>query len=447
MPSAVEGMTPASGRGVTLVRTMGRWTLAALVVNAVIGSGIFGLPATVSRLVGPAAPWAWILGALGNGLVMLCFAEVASRFDAAGGAYLYARESLPRLLAILVGWLAFLTRVTAASAGANLFTVHLAEFLPAAERESVRVLLLVLLIGSLALINFRGVERGARWNNFFTAAKLVPLGLFIAAGGIFALTHAAPGIAAAAGGAAAAGRPPASAGDWLQASLLICFAYGGYDGAMMAMGEARNPRRDAPFALLSAMVFLALLYTAVQLVVDATLADPASSQRVLVEAARTIFGPWGGAFLAAGAVISIAGFLGANFLNAPRLGFALAEHRDLPPIFGRIHPSFRTPYVAILSFACLVLTLAVYGSFEWSATLSAVSRLFVYGSACVALLVLRRLRPGEARFTLPGGPLFPVLGIAFCLLLMSRMGRTDALLLVVVAALATIHWAMVRRAA
>lgn len=444
MPRA-DGPAPATAAaGITLVRTMGRWTLAALVVNAVIGSGIFGLPATVSRLVGPAAPWAWIVGALGNGLVMLCFAEVASRFDAAGGAYLYARESLSRLFAILVGWLALLTRVTAASAGANLFTANLAEFLPAAEREGARIALLVLLIGSLALVNYRGVESGARWNNFFTVAKLVPLGLFVAAGGIFALTHAAPGIAAA---AAVAARPAASAGDWLQASLLICFAYGGYDGAMMAMGEARNPRRDAPFALLSAMVFLALLYTAVQLVVDATLADPANSPRVLVEAARTILGPWGGALLAAGAVISITGFLGANFLNAPRLGFALTEHRDLPAIFGRIHPAFRTPYVAILSFAFLVLVLAVYGSFEWSATLSAVSRLFVYGSTCIALLVLRRRRPGESRFTLPGGPLFPVLGIAFCLLLMSRMGRTDALLLAVVASLATIHWAMVRRAA
>lgn len=420
---------------------MGRWTLAALVVNAVIGSGIFGLPATVSRLVGPAAPWAWILGAAGNGLVMLCFAEVASRFDAAGGAYLYARESLGRLLAILVGWLALLTRITAASAGANLFTVHLADFFPAAERDSVRILLLVLLLGGLALINYRGVEGGAQWNNFFTAAKLLPLGLFLAGGGVFALSRATTGVAAVAAPGA-----PSSAADWLQASLLICFAYGGYDGALMAMGEARNPRRDAPFALVSAMVFLALLYTAVQWVVDTTLAEPAASPRALVEAARVIFGPWGGALLAAGAVVSIAGLLGANFLNAPRLGFALAEHRDLPAVFGRIHPAFCTPYVAILSFAFLVLALAVYGSFEWSATLSAVSRLFVYGSTCVALLVLRRRRPGEALWTLPGGPLLPILGIAFCLLLISRMGRGDALLLAVVVALATAHWVLVRRA-
>ncbi len=443
---ASDGAAPANGAlsGATLVRTMGRWTLAALVVNAVVGSGIFGLPATVSRLVGAAAPWAWIAGALGNGLVMLCFAEVASRFQSAGGAYLYARESLPRGIAILVGWFAFLTRVTAAAAGASLFTSHLAEFFPAAERASGRVVLLVLLVGTLALVNYRGVESGARWSNLFTVAKLVPLAIFVAGGAIFALTHAAPAIALTA--AATASTLPTAA-DWLQASLLICFAYGGYDGAMLAMGEAKNPRRDAPIALLRAMLFLALLYTAVQLVVDATLTDPAASTRVLVDSARQIFGPWGGALLAVGAVISIAGFLGANFLNAPRLAFALSEHRDLPPLFGRIHPRFRSPYVAILVFGFLVLTLAVYGSFEWSATLSAVSRLFVYGSTCVALLVLRRRRPGEASFTLPGGPLLPLLAIAFCLLLLSRLGRSDALLLAVVAALATLHWAVVRRRA
>jgi APA family basic amino acid/polyamine antiporter len=430
----------ASATDSGLLRTMGKWTLAALVVNAVVGSGIFGLPATVSRLVGAQAPWAWVAGALGNGVIMLCFAEVASRFQAAGGAYLYARQTLPRLVAILVGWLAFLTRVTAAAAGANLFTIHLVEFIPGSEREGVRIALLVLLIATLALVNYRGVESGALWSNLFTAAKLVPLGIFLAAGALFALTHEAP---APATGAASA----ASAGDWLQASLLICFAFGGYDGALLAMGEARNPRRDAPFALLTAMVFLALLYTGVQLVVDTALSDPAASPRPLVEAARVLLGPWGGALLAAGAVISTVGFLGANFLNAPRLGFALAEHRDLPHLFARIHPGFRTPYVSILAFGCLVLALAVYGNFEWSATLSAVARLFVYGSTCVALLVLRRRRPGEALFRLPGGPLFALLGMAFCLLLLSRMGRTEALLVGGVALLATIHWAAVRRTA
>lgn len=437
VPTDTLARAPEAPEKPRLLRAIGRWTLAALVVNAVVGSGIFGLPATVWTLLGPLAPWGWVAGALGNGVVMLCFAEVASRFDAAGGAYLYARAALPRLVAILVGWLAFLTRVTAAAAGANLFTVNLVEFLPAAEREAVRVGLLTLLLGTLALVNYRGVRGGARWSNLFTVAKLVPIGVFLVAGALFLAGREALGVVAPA--------REVAAGDWLGAVLLIAFAYGGYDGAMMAMGEAREPRRDAPFALVAAMVFLALLYTGVQIVVDGALSDPGASPRPLVDAARVFLGPAGGALLAAGALVSIAGFLGANFLNAPRLGFALAEHRDLPAPFGRVHRRFRTPYVSILAFGFVVWALAVGGNFVWNATLSAVSRLFVYASACVALVVLRRRDPDGARLRLPAGPLFAALGIGFCALLVSRMGRTDLVVLGVVGALALLHWAIVRR--
>lgn len=418
---------------------MGRWTLAALVVNAILGSGIFGLPATLHRLVGENAAWIWILGAIGNGVVMLCFAEVASRFSEAGGVYLYARETLPRLGAILVGWLAFLTRLTAAAAAANLFTVNLAEFFPAAAQPAMRIGLLTVLLGGLAAINLLGVQTGSRSNNFFTAAKLVPLVIFVVAGAIHFLGDPSSGAPSGAGSAAG------GTGEVLRAFLLVAFAYGGYDGALMAMGEAKNPRRDAPFALLVAMIFLAGLYTAVQLIVDASLVDPGASQRPLVEAARVFLGGFGGSLLAAGAIVSVVGYLGANFLAAPRLLFALAEHRDLPGVFGRVHPRWRTPHVAILVLATSVWAFAVYGNFEWNATLSAVCRLFIYGSTCVALLVLRRRAPGQAWFRLPGGGALALLGIAFCLLLASRMGQAEGVILAVLSSVALIHWRLLRR--
>ncbi len=426
----------ASGSRPALLRAMGRWTLVALVVNAIIGSGIFGLPSVVARLLGAASPWAWIVGAAGNGVVMLCFAEVASRFTRAGGAYLYARHSLPRLLALQVGWFAYLTRLTAAAAGANLFTVNLAEFLPRAEQEAWRIGLLTLLVGTLATVNLRGVRGGARLNNLFTVGKLVPLAVFLAAGAAFVLWRDPQ---------AAMAEVPATGADWLRAILLIAFAYGGHDGAMMAMGEAREPRRDAPFALVVAMVFLAALYTAVQLVVNAVLADPGASERPLADAAGVFLGPAGSALLAVGALVSVVGFLGANFLGAPRLTFALSEHRDAPALLGWVHPRFLTPWTSILTFAFLVWALAVRGSFEWNVGLSAVSRLFVYGSTCVALLVLRRREPGAARLQLPGGPAVAVLGIAFCLLLAARMRGAEIAILAAVAAMATLHWLLVRR--
>jgi amino acid transporter len=416
----------------TLLRAMGRWTLAALVVNSIIGSGIFALPAVVGRLVGPVAPWAWLVGAAGNGLIMLCFAEVASRFRDAGGAYLYARAALPRFVAIQVGWLAFLTRLSAAAAGANLFVVNLAEFWPPAERPWIRGALLTALLGVLALVNHHGVRGGAGLSNAFTVGKLLPLAVFLIGG---ALYFAGEGSVA---------RPAEGTGEWLRASLLIAFAYGGYDGAMMAMGEARRPRRDAPFALIAAMVFLAALYTAVQVAVDRSLGTTAS-ERPLVDAARLFLGARGGALLAAGAIISVIGYLVANFLNAPRLAYALAEHQDAPAAFGRVHPLHRTPFVAVWLFAAAVWALALYGSFEWNAMLSAVARLFVYGSTCAALLVLRRRDPAGARLRLPGGAVLAWLGMGLCALLVSRMGRAEFVAIAAVAAIGLVHWLVAAR--
>jgi amino acid transporter len=218
----------------------------------------------------------------------------------------------------------------------------------------------------------------------------------------------------------------------------------------MAMGEARNPRRDAPFALFFAMAFLLALYGGIQLLVDHVVPDAASQARPLVEAARVVLGGWGAKLLALGAILSVVGYLGANFLAAPRLLFALTEQRDLPAVFGRVHPRWKTPYVAILVLATSVWAMAVYGNFVWNATLSAVARLFVYAATCSALLVLRRrerLDPSTpaASFRLPGGIAFALLGIGFCLALALRLGAKELALLGAFCAVAAAHWLAVRR--
>ena len=415
---------------------MGRWTVTALVINAIIGSGIFGLPSVIARSLGSASPWAWVIGAAGNAVIMLCFAEVASRFTQAGGAYLYARASLGRLPAILIGWLAYVTRVSAVAAGANLFTVNVAEFFPGVERETVRVGVLTVVLGIFAAVNYRGARGGARLSNAFTVGKLLPLAIFVMTGIAFLVLHAPTTPSPA--------RPVAGSGDWFQALLLVGFAYGGYDGAMLAMGEAKEPRRDAPFALGGAILFLAVLYTGIQLLVNAALADPGATDRPLAAAARVFLGPSGAALLAAGALLSVVGFLSANFLNAPRLTFALSEHRDAPAALGRIHPRHRTPHVSVLMFAALVWALAVYGNFQWNATLSAVTRLFIYGSTCLALIVLRRTQPGGAWLPVPGGPVLAAVGIGFCAVLAARMGRGELLVILAVAVLGSVHWLIVR---
>ena len=139
---------------------MGRWTLVALVINSIIGSGIFGLPNAVAGLVGAAAPFAYLLAGAGIGVIMACFAEVSSQFREAGGPYLYARAAFGRFAGIQMGWLAFLVRLTSAAANANLFVIYLAEFWPTVKQPWPRATVLTLLIGALAFINVRGVRSG-----------------------------------------------------------------------------------------------------------------------------------------------------------------------------------------------------------------------------------------------------------------------------------------------
>src|SRR5215467_15341311 len=146
----------------TLVRTIGRWSLAALMVNTMVGASIFGLPALIAARLGPWSPFGFILAFAVIAIIAACMAEVASQFRDAGGPYLYTRVAFGRFLAIQNGWLTWLTRIAAVSAVANLFITYLAEFFPAATKPFTRVAILVLLIGFLAVVNYRGVGGGNR---------------------------------------------------------------------------------------------------------------------------------------------------------------------------------------------------------------------------------------------------------------------------------------------
>lgn len=416
-----------------LVRVIGRWTLTALVINSIIGSGIFGLPSTIAGLLGKASPYAYLLAAVGIGIIMACFAEVASQFRDAGGPYLYARTAFGRFTGLQMGWLAWLVRLTAAAANANLFVDYLAEFWPGATGTVLRITILTLLIGGLAAINYRGVRVGAQTSNIFTVAKLVPLTIFIMAGIILLRGNTAAAVSST------------GTGDWPKALLLLMFAYGGFEAALIPSGEAKNPRRDAPFALFIALMACTLFYTLIQWVVVSALAAPEATKRPLAEAARVFMGAGGAGLITLGAIISVYGYLSSAMLNSPRLTFAFAEGKDFPPFFAAVHPRFRTPHVSIVIFAVLLWSLAVAGSFKGNASLSAVARLFTYSLVCGALIKLRRQQPQAEAFRLPFGPAFALVGILFSLYLISNMGYGELLAIIATAALALVNWIVVKR--
>jgi basic amino acid/polyamine antiporter, APA family len=388
--------------------------------------------------LGKQSPLSYLAAAAGIGVVMACFAEVASQFGAAGGPYLYAREAFGRFIGIEISWLLLLVRLTASAAAANLFTNYLAEFWPAVQEPVTRLSFLTVLIGFVAAVNVRGIKSGASVNNFFTVAKLVPLFLFVIAGGVFLFrAHAAIPCELQSG-------PPVPVRNWFEAMLVLTFAYGGFEGAVVPMAEAKDPRRDAPFALLVSLVTVTFLYCAIQYVVVAALPAAAATDRPLAAAARVFWGATGASLISAGALISVYGYLTAQLLHTPRLAFAMGENGDFPRFFARIHSRFQTPHNSILAFAAIVWCLAAAGNFKWNVILSSVGRLFVYGFTCASLPVFRRKQPAAHAFRLPAGNLFAGLGVLFAVLLASRLSRTESLVLLFTTAIAFANWLWAR---
>jgi APA family basic amino acid/polyamine antiporter len=418
-----------------LVRAIGRWSLVALMVNLVIGGGIFGLPSTVAGILSGQSPIAYLIAAAGIGVIAACVAEVASRFQQAGGPYLYAKAAFGRFLGLQTGWLLWLTRVSAAAAVANVFLDYLSGFWPQAKGSATRLATLTILIGGLAAANIRGVKMGTRISDFLTIAKLLPLVIFVVGGLLFIYGHGSPVPTVV---------ESHPVGAWMNAVLLVMFAYGGFEAALIPAAETKNPARDAPVALIAALVIVTALYFLVQVVVVHMLANSAQTGRPLSAAAYVFGGSSMATIISVGALLSTSGYFAANMIATPRITFAFAEQGDFPRWFGAIHPRFQTPYLSIAAYAVLLWALALLGTFRWNAALSSSSRLFIYGTTCAALPMLRKKFPGKEGFHLPGGLAFATLGIAFALVLLSRMGLAELVALAITTAISFLNWLAIR---
>jgi basic amino acid/polyamine antiporter, APA family len=419
-----------------LVRAIGRWSMVALAINSIVGSGIFGLPSTLARLVGRASPLLVVLAGVGMSVIVACYAEVGSQFSGTGGTYLYLRRTFGRLVGIQVGWMSLLTRLTACSASVNLLVTYLGDFWPGATQPLAKVVIISVFVGALALVNYRGVGGGALISNAAVVAKLLALGTVCVLGVAWLAVH---------GHLATPRMGAAPAAGWVQASLLLLFAYGGYEAALNPMGEARNPRGDVAFALFVSLVIVAVLYSTLQLIVVGVLPDAAHSERPLADVASVLMGRFGAALIAVGALISVYGYVSANMLNMPRGLFALAERGDFPAAFARVHPRWRTPYVSIAVFAALVWVFSQYGDFASNVTLSAFARLFYYGAVCLAVPVLRRRQPQAQALRLPGGAILPMLGIGICAALLTAVDFSKSIILLLTIAVGLANWWAVRR--
>src|SRR5215469_11105117 len=420
----------------SLRRAIGRWSLAALMLNTMIGASIFGLPSLLAAHLGKLSARAYFVAALVVGVIAACLAEVSSQFRGAGGPYLYARATFGRFVGVWVGWLLWLSRIAATSAVANLFISYLSQFFPGVANPVARGIVLILLIGFLATINYRGVTGSTLLNNFLTVTKLILLVVFAGGGLVAMLVHPAIHITPE--------TIHSNASDWFEAIILMIYAYGGFESALIASGEARDPRRDAPPALLIALVIATTLYISVQYVVIHILPDAATTTTPAADVAKHLVGALGASLFTIAILVSIYGYLGANMLHTPRLTFAMGEQGDFPRFFAAVHPRFQSPHLSIVAFALLIVVFSIAGSFRWNAILAAASRLFVYGCIAAALPVLRMKHPWADAFRLPCGLFFATLALVFATLLVTRIHLAELTIIAATSIVAVINWLSVR---
>ncbi len=391
-----------------LLRVVGRWDMVALVINGIVGAGIFGLPQKVHALLGAWGLLAIVACALLMGFIVACFAEVSSRFTETGGPYMYAAEAFGPFTAFVVGWLLWLARVTGLCAIAGVLAEYLSFLVPAVGSGVPRALLLTLVICSLAALHIHGTRGATRFGTLITIAKLAPLLLFVALG--------LPHIDAAQFNFAI----DPSRKDFSSAVLLLGFAFVGWETALVAAGEMREPRKDAPFSLAVGLIGVAALYVGIQAVCVGTLPGLAQSTRPLADAARTFLGPAGATIIVIGAAISMLGTINGGILAISRIPFAMAEAKQLPRALAVLHPEYRTPVLSIVLSCAAVLILTLTRGHIYLLTISTISRLFAFVVTIISIPVFRR-RPtmSPALFMLPGGMTIPVLALGLIVWLLT----------------------------
>lgn len=390
-----------AGADSRLVRAIGTWGLAAGIVNVTVGGGIFRLPAGVATSLGAAAPLAYLVCTVAMMLIVVCFADAGSRVSMTGGPYAYVETAFGPLVGFLSGALLWVGITLALSAVSTFFADSLLALVPSLGMTGKRIALAVIL-AALGAANARGVRGVTRFNTAATVAKLLPLLLLIVVG-LFAMRAenlrwtVAP-----------------SSGAVARASLLLLFAFLGVESALVPSGEVKEPARTVPRAIFLAMGAVALLYVTVQVVAQGLLgAALAGDPTPLASAAAVAMGPTGRTLILVGSVVSMFGYVSGMTLAVPRMLFAFGRDGFLPSSVASVHPTWRTPHVAIAVQTALVVILALFGNFEVLAVAANVTILLVYGACCLAAMELRRrgVVGGGVPFQVPGAAIAPWLAL------------------------------------
>jgi len=388
-----------------LLRGIGVAGMALIVLNSMMGAGIFALPARVAGAAGTFSPWLFLLVGLLFTSIVLSFAELASYFRETGGPVLYTSAAFGPMVGFGTGWVFYVSRVTAFAANVSVMAEYAAGFWPELASGAGRAGFISLVIGALVGANYLGVRDGIRTLAILSVLKLTPLLLLIITGlrefDSDLLPEALPQLS-----------------DFGELSLLVIYAFVGFESVTVVSGESRHPQRSMPRTLLATVAAVAVFYFLIVLAYMAIIPESERATSTLADAGAAVFGPWGHTLIVLAAVFSIGGNLAAIILAASRVTFALGEQRTLPAWVGAVHPRYQTPANSLLLLGALSLALALSGTFVLLAVASSLTRLITYMLCIASLPAVRRRADAQTRaqaFRLPGGYSIPLLALLLCL--------------------------------
>ncbi len=441
-------MREAEGTGetVSLKRTLGALNLTMLGVGAIIGAGIFVLTGTAAaNYAGPAITLSFVLAGLGCLFAGLCYAEFASMIPIAGSAYTYGYATLGEFVAWIIGWDLILEYLFAASTVSVGWSANVVAFLkdfvgielPAALTSAPLVadkvtgtisttgaiinLPAVLLIGLLTTMLVLGIQESARLNNIIVFIKVAIVFLVIGFGFMYVSPdNWKPFI-------------PENTGTFgefgvsgiVRASGVIFFAYIGFDAVSTAAQEAKNPQRDLPIGILASLAICTVLYILMSLVMTgmANYTELNVANPVYVAIAKA--GPalsWLKMLVGIGTIAGLASVVLVMLLGQPRIFLAMSRDGLLPPVFGKVHPKYQTPYLATIITGVVAGLVAGAFPIDILGELVSIGTLLAFVIVSAGVLVLRYRSPNLHRpFRTPMVPLVPVLAILICGYMMSGL--------------------------
>jgi basic amino acid/polyamine antiporter, APA family len=425
-------MTPSQPEE-SLRRELSRLAIGTLAINGLIGAGIFGLPAKAAELTGSFSPVMFVVCGVLMSALLLSFGQAASFFQGTGGPILYTQAAFGSFVGFQTGWILYVGRATSLAANSILLATYAAQFAPGIDGGVQLAVLIFVVCAVLTVVNVLGIKQGMRSVYVITVAKLVPLLTLIVVG----IAYVSP--------ASFANAELPSYGNFGESALLLFYAFIGFEGSIIPAGEARDPRRDIPRALILTGLVTTILYVLIQTVCIAALPTLAETKRPLAEAASVMMGRAGATLISAGAIVSIAGNMAASVLTAPRMTYAMALDRGLPRWFAAIHAIYRTPHLSIVFYGAIVFLMAISGTFVKLAEMSTVARLIGY-AACVASLPFLRRKFGEPEgfYRLPGGYAIPIVAFGVCLWLLTQVDWFSLLITVGFVAAGAILFALAR---